>query len=73
MKKRIPPGQPSKAVFVQFAREKKIDAQLAGDQWDIWDAGDWCDGNSTPIRNWKSKLATFSKRGFGMFKPNEHQ
>jgi hypothetical protein len=61
------PGQPSKATFVEYAQSRGIDSQLAGDQWEMWDAGEWCDGDMTPIRNWKLKLVTFEKNGFGAF------
>jgi len=62
-----PPGQPSRAEFVEYARSKAIDEQRAGDQWDIWDAGDWMDGNGTAILNWKGKLLTFARMGYGAF------
>jgi len=61
------PDQPNREVFQAYAREKGIDPKLAGDQWDVWDAGNWCDGNMTPILNWKSKLLMFAKMEFGMF------
>jgi hypothetical protein len=63
----IPPGQPSRAEFEQYARSKGIDPKLAGDQWDIWDVQEWCDGNGTPILSWKGKLLMFHKMEFGMF------
>lgn len=66
----VPPGQPTREVFIRFARDNKIDQKLAGEQWDVWDMGEWCDGNGTPIKNWKLKLAMYAKRGFGMFNPN---
>jgi hypothetical protein len=59
--------QPTKAKFVEYAREKGFDVKLAADQWEAWDAGEWCDGDGTPILRWKLKLVTFAKAGYGVF------
>lgn len=63
-------SQPTKETFVEFARQNSWDVTRAADQWDIWDAGDWCDGQGNPILNWKLKLATFAKLNYGMFSQN---
>jgi hypothetical protein len=66
-KQGIPPGQPTRQEFIAYARSMKIDPVRAGDQWDIWDAGSWCDGKMIPILNWKLKLLTFQRNGYGAF------
>ncbi len=58
---------PSKEEFVAYAKERKLDPERADGQWEAWKAGDWFDGNGYAIVNWKLKLLTFSKCGYGVF------
>jgi hypothetical protein len=72
-------SQPTKAEFMEYAREwnenfhkgqnqgPEIDPKVAADQWEIWDAGEWCDGDGTAILRWKLKLVTFAKAKYGVF------
>lgn len=60
--------QPTKAEFVNYARERAIDEKRAEKQWAAWDAGGWCDGSNNPIMNWKLKLWTYARNGFGEFR-----
>src|SRR5262249_40157691 len=58
---------PSCDEFMAYAREKKIDLDCARDQWEVWEAAGWVDGNETPISNWKGKQVNFARGFFGQF------
>jgi hypothetical protein len=53
--------RPTLEQFAAYGRSKGISDQDSSDQFEIWDAANWHDGNGTRIRNWKSKLLTFQK------------
>jgi hypothetical protein len=53
--------KPTLEQFAGYGRSKGISDQDSSDQFEIWDAANWHDGNGTRIRNWKSKLLTFQK------------
>jgi hypothetical protein len=55
------PLRPTREQFVAYGREKDISDQDCNDLFEIWEAGNWCDGNGTPIKNWKGKLLTQRK------------
>ena len=59
--------RPSQVAFVTFAKAKGIDVNKAADQWEIWSGSGWRDGNNSEIKNWKGKLLTFAKFGYGVF------
>jgi len=59
--------KPSQVAFVTFAKSKGIDVNKAADQWEIWSGSGWRDGNNSEIKNWKGKLITFAKFGYGVF------
>lgn len=59
--------RPTKAEFLAYAKSREIDKELAGDQWEAWEAGDWRDGKGFAIVSWKQKLITYEKMGYGMF------
>jgi hypothetical protein len=50
--------RPTMQDFIDYGLSKGISRQDCIDQFEIWDAGDWHDGNGTPIQNWKQKLLT---------------
>jgi hypothetical protein len=67
-------NRPTKDEFLKYARSRNIDERRAADQWQAWEDGDWRDGKGFVIVNWKLKVLTFSRRGFGMFpKPDQRE
>jgi hypothetical protein len=50
---------PSLAEFKTYASCKGIDDDDAEGLFNIWEAGDWHDSKSNPIKNWKQKLITY--------------
>lgn len=54
---------PTLEAFIDYGISKGIGEQDCREQFDIWEAGVWKDGNGTPIRNWEQKLLTFQKIG----------
>jgi ATPase subunit of ABC transporter with duplicated ATPase domains len=64
---------PSRDEFMAYAAQKRIDLTCAADQFEIWEAAGWVDGNQTPIVNWKSKLLHFARGFFGQFQKLERK
>lgn len=53
--------RPTREQFVTYGRARGISEQDSIDIFEIWEASNWCDGNGTPIKNWKGKLLTQKK------------
>ena len=64
---------PTRGQFLAYATEKKLDLDLSGRQWEVWEEAGWVDGNQTPIINWKAKLLNFARGGFGQFQGGERK
>lgn len=54
-------------AFIAYASDAGIDVTRAEMQYEVWQASGWRDGNDKPIKNWKGKLFTFHKFGYGAF------
>jgi hypothetical protein len=54
---------PTLGDFTEYGLSKGISDKDCKDQYEIWDAAEWHDGNNRPIDRWKSKLLNFQKMG----------
>jgi hypothetical protein len=60
--------RPSREEFIAKAIEKGINPELAGNQWNEWDAAEWKDGLGQEIYAPYGKLVRFAQSGWGAFK-----